>query len=362
LKRFFTVHLFFLYLAALPVLVGGCYWASIPFDENVPAHSLAYIGAPPVYDARHRFREIFCELLKDSRERLGLKVECDDYLWRLNDEPESTTVQKGLPEHDPDLNILIVSGAFSDCSGDIGKPYLEGADRLRLIGYQISNVDISGLSSSPKNAEIIANAVAKQKTGPSQRIVLLGYSKGTTDILHFLVANPKLALRVRAVLSVAGAVNGSFLADRYYQATYDNWFAKLSLGKCQPGDGGVLDSLSRIEQFQWLATHPLPEHVRYFSLASFARYENMQLHQRTTYKLLAKIDPLNDGQLLIIDQLIPGSALLGYANADHWTVAVPVEEKFSGRDKALTERNRKLRDLLFEAMILFVAESLNSSQ
>jgi hypothetical protein len=88
----------------------------------------------------------------------------------------------------------------------------------------------------------------------------------------------------------------------------------------------------------------------------------MQLHQRTTYKLLAKIDPLNDGQLLIIDQLIPGSALLGYANADHWTVAVPVEEKFSGRDKALTERNRKLRDLLFEAMILFVAESLNSSQ
>ena len=68
---------------------------------------------------------------------------------------------------------------------------------------------------------------------------------------------------------------------------------------------------------------------------------------------------MNDGQLLFIDQLIPGSALLGYVNADHWTVAIPVEEKFSNRDPALRDRNRKLRDLLFEAMILFLAENLN---
>jgi hypothetical protein len=40
-------------------------------------------------------------------------------------------------------------------------------------------------------------------------LILLGYSKGTTDILHFLVAYPDLALRIEAVLSVAGAVNGS---------------------------------------------------------------------------------------------------------------------------------------------------------
>ena len=341
-------------------MFGGCYSASIPFDANVPAQALSYIGAPPVDDARMRFRQIFCELLNNNQERLGLRVECDDYLWRLNDESEPTAVQKSLPEHDPNLTILIVSGAFSDCFGDIGKPYPNGVDRLRQIGYQINYVDISGLSSSPENAEIIAGAVAEQSTDPDQRLVLLGYSKGTTDILHFLVAYPQLALRIAAVLSVSGAVNGSSLADRYYQAEYDNWFAKLSYGKCRPGDGGVLDSLSRIEQFQWLATHPLPEHVRYFSLATFAKYENMQLHQRTTYKLLEKIDPLNDGQLLSIDQLIPGSDLLGYVNADHWTVAVPVEEKFSGRDPALKDRNRKLRDLLFEAMILFVAESLNA--
>jgi hypothetical protein len=65
---------------------------------------------------------------------------------------------------------------------------------------------------------------------------------------------------------------------------------------------------------------------------------------------------------LSFDQLIPGSALLGYVNADHWTIAIPAEEKYSNRDRAITDRNRKLRGLLFEAMILFLAESLGAAQ
>ena len=85
----------------------------------------------------------------------------------------------------------------------------------------------------------------------------------------------------------------------------------------------------------------------------------LKRHLRTTYKLLEKISPLNDGQLLMIDQLIPGSTLLGYINSDHWTVAIPVEEKFSDWDPEIREKNQLLRDLLFEAMILFLSESLN---
>ena len=230
------------------------------------------------------------------------------------------------------------------------------------MGYHIDNVGVSGMASSPENAAVIAEAVAKQEIGPFDRLVLMGYSKGTTDILHFLVKYPDLAHRVSAVLSVAGAVNGSPLADRYAEASYDNWFVSLSFGRCRPGDGGVLDSLSRIRQFQWLATHPLPQQVRYYSLATFTRYENVQLHQRLTYKLLEPIEPLNDGQLLYFDQIIPGSSLLGYVNADHWTVAVPVEEEFSRRDPALMLQNRHLRGILFEAMILYLTESLNSSR
>ena len=352
----------FLMLTALCVLFQGCQPRLVPFNENVPAQTLSYLGAPPVRDARVRFREILCQLLDSNRQRLGLEVECDDYLWRLNDEPPAAPGSKTLPVYDPTLKILMVPGAFSDCFKDIGLPYQEAAARFRQIGYHIDNVDVSGMSGSPKNAAIIAEAVARQDMDSVARLVLLGYSKGTTDILHFLVNHPELAQKVSAVLSVAGAVNGSPLADRFSEASYDNWFARLSFGRCRPGDGGVLDSLSRTRQFQWLATHPLPQHVRYYSLGAFARYKNVQLHQRLTYKLLEPIEPLNDGQLLYFDQIIPGSSLLGYVNADHWTVAVPVEEDFSYRDRALMLQNRHLRGLLFEAMILFVTESLNSPQ
>ena len=35
----------------------------------------------------------------------------------------------------------------------------------------------------------------------------------------------------------------------------------------------------------------------------------------------------NDGQLLAHDALIPNSTLLGYLNADHWAVALDIEDE-----------------------------------
>lgn len=347
-------------LAALAAWVGSCAPAPMPFDEKVPAQVWTYIGAPPVIDGRSRFRAVFCELAGDRQVSLGLTTDCDTFLWRLTDEPKVTASPLHLPAHDLDLTILIVPGAFADCFGEIGEPYPEGVAQLKAMGYRIDSVPVSGLSSSSANAGRIAEAVADLELAPSQRLVLLGYSKGTTDILHFLATNPELALKVSAVLSVAGAVNGSPLADRYSAADYDEWLAGLIPGDCPPGDQGVFDSLSRTRQFPWLATHPLPDHVRYFSLATFTRYADVQQHLRPTYRLLAKIHPLNDGQLLFTDQVIPGSTLMGYVNSDHWTVAIPAEETYSTREPALKDRHRRLRSLLLEAMIRFVAEQLNT--
>ena len=47
------------------------------------------------------------------------------------------------------------------------------------------------------------------------------------------------------------------------------------------------------------------------------------------YDLLKAIDPRNDGLLLFSDQVIPGSILLGYVNADHWEVVLPLEDNNS---------------------------------
>jgi hypothetical protein len=342
------------------LIVLGCGSTSEVLITNIPAYTLSYIGAPPLQDARLRFREIFCELLESKRKSQNLNIDCEEYLWRFNDERLPAGIRRPLPVHDTHLRILIVPGAFADCFPKIGMPYKTAIKDLMQLGYRIDYIQVSGRAGSEANADFIAKTIADLDIDTSERLLLIGYSKGTTDILHFLVNFPDLARKVTAVLSVAGAVNGSVVADKYAK-TYHTWFEDLSLGECLPGDGGVLDSLTRVEQFQWLASHPLPQTVQYYSIADFAKEKDIQALLRITYELLERIDPLNDGQLLICDQLIPGSKLMAYVNADHWTVAVPVEEAFSGRDPDTTARNEKLRTLLFEAMILFMVEDLQQN-
>ena len=57
--------------------------------------------------------------------------------------------------------------------------------------------------------------------GPgAPRLVLIGYSKGTPDVLEAIVNHPEIHARVAAVVSIAGAVGGSPLANEaeQYQA------------------------------------------------------------------------------------------------------------------------------------------------
>lgn len=51
--------------------------------------------------------------------------------------------------------------------------------------------------------------------GPSERIALVGYSKGALDILQFLVDFPAPAAWVDAVVSVSGPITGSPLAAEF---------------------------------------------------------------------------------------------------------------------------------------------------
>jgi hypothetical protein len=44
-----------------------------------------------------------------------------------------------------------------------------------------------------------------------------------------------------------------------------------------------------------------------------------------TWKILNRTDVRNDGQVVAADAVIPGSTLLGYANADHWGIAESIE-------------------------------------
>ena len=304
-------------------------------------------------DGRARFRGIFCALADaHGVPQTRSPDACAALLWRLADEPV-TDRDIVPPPIDTRLQVLVVGGAFSDCFGTASIAYRDGITALAASGLHITEVAISGRSSAGYNARSIARAMQDTPAGP---VVLLGYSKGTVDILVFLADYPELAGRVEAVISVAGPVYGSQLAQRGDWA-YDTFLQHAFSGRCDPGDGGVLDSLLPETRLQWLAEHPLPESVRFYSLLAFTTSEHMARALGPSWEILAATDPRNDGQITISEGVLPGSTLLGYANTDHWGVAIDIEEELSfiaGRD----DETPFPRSIMFEALIRYVSEDL----
>jgi hypothetical protein len=187
--------------------------------------------------------------------------------------------------------------------------------------------------------------------------VLLGYSKGTPDILEGLVAYPELAQRVAAVISVAGSVYGSPLASNASASTL-TLLRYLPGSQCDAGDGGALASLKPLVRREFAKARELPETVQYYSLGTFARRELISSGLRGTYDELAKIDPRNDSQMLFYDQIIAGGALLGFVEADHWAVALPISRARPLLAATVINRNEFPREMLLEAIVRHVEEGL----
>jgi hypothetical protein len=58
------------------------------------------------------------------------------------------------------------------------------------------------------------------------------------------------------------------------------------------------------------------------------------------------------------DEIVPGSTLLGFVNADHWAVATPVNRSHQTLGNTLVTRNAYPREALLEAILRFVEEDL----
>lgn len=346
-----------IFMMSCGAMTSGCTPQLLSSGEQTPAEILGYPGAPPVHDGRVRFRQIVCDLAGQLSSGANTHFDCTHLLWRMADEKEQLSSPPPLPPHDPHLHLLVVPGAFAECFPEFGMPFEDAASSLRQRGYRIDFISVSGRSGADHNAAQIAAAVEQLPADPADRIVLIGHSKGVVDILHFLVNHLQTARRISAVVSVAGPVNGSPLADDF-AGTYRIVFSRMPFMYCRPGDRDVVNSLTRSDCLTWLASHRLPEHVKYFSLCGFARREDIHPMMLLTYDLLSTVEPRNDGYVAFSDQVIPGATLLGYANLDHWDIALPVRERlnFGGINSRAAAR-----ELLFEAIVLTVAESLNSA-
>lgn len=350
LVPFFVARL--LPVLALALLLSAC--------ATAPVTGYAVEVPPGVTDGRARFAEIFCSVLNERGDRLPDNRPCEDALSHVTGSPQGNGRPVDLGQSQRHLLAAMVPGIGYACIAAWLQPPTTARENLEKFGYAMRLIDVDALSGTAKNASQVRGAIMAMpsEAGPP-RIVLFGYSKGTPDVLEAVVRYPELQQRVAAVVSIAGAVGGSPLANdaRQGQAELLKHWPKA---RCDSGDGGAVESLRPELRKNWLARNPLPAAVRYYSVVTLPDPGRISNIVAPTYRKLAKIDPRNDSQVIYSDQIIPGSTLVGFLNADHWAVNVPIDRAHAVIGSTLVNHNDYPREALLEALLRYVEEDLSA--
>jgi pimeloyl-ACP methyl ester carboxylesterase len=337
---------------ALALLLSAC--ATVPVTDYT-------VEVPPgVTDGRARFTEIFCAVLQERGDTLPDHRPCEDALSHVADSPRGSGKPVDLGQSRRRLLAAMVQGIGYACIAQWLQPPTTAGKNLEKFGYALRSIDVDALSGTATNARQVRDAIMAMpgEAGPP-RIVLFGYSKGTPDVLEAVVRYPELQQRVAAVVSIAGAVGGSPLANDAKQGQADllrHW----PKARCDSGDGGAVESLRPAVRQAWLARNPLPAAVRFYSVVTLPDPGRISNIVEPTYRKLSKIDPRNDSQVIYSDQIIPGSKLVGFLNADHWAVNVPIDRAHAVIGSTLVNHNDYPREALLEALLRYVEEDLSA--
>lgn len=331
----------------------------VPHSLDGPPLVLLPASNAGVEDQRGRFREIACAVLEERGQTLSHYRSCEEALTRIGEEAGATGEPVNLGNSRRRLIAAMVPGIGWECFENWLDYQNEFDSHMLTFGYDSKIFKVAGMSGTETNARMIRDAIIgnAEQLQPKQ-LVILGYSKGAPDALEAVVKYPEIRPYIAAIVSVAGAVGGSPLAFAARESDL-NLLKHIPESDCTSGDGYAVESLRPSVRRQWLAENPLPESIAYYSMVTLPDPEHMSSVLKGSWKKLAKIDPRNDSQVIFYDQVIPGSTLLAYLNADHWAIAVPVAESHPFIGKHFVDKNNYPRQAIFEAMMRFIEEDLD---
>jgi hypothetical protein len=224
------------------------------------------------------------------------------------------------------------------------------ADAHPARGCEANVADLLRALNEGKGLDASGREVPVLSATPPGDVFMIGYSKGAADLLTLLVRHPAVRSRVRCVFSWAGAIGGSEIADksagdfrrsRLQQET----LALASDAKVFMPAGLKLGkhAIRRVHEFDSVgAVRDLTTKVRaeflaenkaqldaldlpMFFFSGATRLSEVPWSQRSGFRALSRIDPINDMQVTSANASLPMpmATHLGVLRGHHWDLAYP---------------------------------------
>jgi hypothetical protein len=269
-------------------------------------------GVATDHDLRGAFRAALC-----TQDRLAGEA-CARFLRTYDGEAPARRPPAALAAK---YRLLFVPGFLASCFRGVHS-FADVVEEARKAGYAADVLGVGGRNDIATNAALIAEQIARMTAGDPRRLILVGHSKGADELLEMLATRPDIASRVEALLTVAGALNGSPLADDLY-GLYGITVAVMPFEGCDRGQGDPVADLTPASRAAWWAAHGNAITTPIYSLVTLPDFSRRALSLWWTSARLSSLTPDNDGMLRVQDQVVPSSRLLGVINADHLSAAIP---------------------------------------
>ena len=225
------------------------------------------------------------------------------------------------PPADPSrYRLLFVPGFLASCFPGIHS-FEDVVVFARGLGFAADVVAVGGRNGVSANARVLAQQLDRLPAD-GRRIVLVWHSKGAVEALEMLQMRPDLASKVAAVLTVAGALQGSPHADEL-QGLYGLTLGVMPFSGCDRGEGDPVADLAPKVLREWWARATPSLRTPIYSIVGLPDLDRLSPTLVMPWLSLSRFSRDNDGMLVVRDQVTESGNLLGVVNADHLTIGIP---------------------------------------
>jgi hypothetical protein len=351
----------------LAIQLTGCHRTFAPkITYPLPPVAFLPINSEGIRDASNGFEATFCSVFKEFQAQE--EYPCEHF---IRDSSPNQKPQPSLFADDASLSryrVILVSGFLSGCLRGTQYNVFGDADKYLLQHHvTLERIPIEGMESVEADSrQIIDYLNVSTKQGDDRPLILVGYSKGAADLEAAIIrikneTHPALWSRIAALITVAGMIGGSRVYDQLdHPEDVSTLLSHFPFFDCPPGKRDFR-SLSRQERQKFLLANwsELAE-VPTYSLTTISTPDQTSRVLKPFWDLLTVYGIDEDSQMAQPEQIGPKAVYLGVAQADHWAVALPLEDDPALR--TLVNRNHFPRAALIEALLRFVVADLDASK